>query len=36
VRRAARASDEQMLLAIQEALARNAMEMGQIMPELDG
>ena len=36
LQRAARASDEQMLVAIQEAPASNAMEMGQIMPELDG
>jgi len=34
LQRATMATDEQMLVAIQEAPASNAMEMGQIMPEL--
>jgi phenylpyruvate tautomerase PptA (4-oxalocrotonate tautomerase family) len=34
LQRATLASDAQMLVAIQEAPASNAMEMGQIMPEL--
>ena len=36
LQRATMATDEQMLVAIQEAPASNAMEMGQIMPDLDG
>jgi phenylpyruvate tautomerase PptA (4-oxalocrotonate tautomerase family) len=36
LKRATRATDRQMLLAIQEAPASQAMEMGQIMPDLDG
>ena len=34
LQRATGASDAQMLVAIEEAPASNAMEMGQIMPEL--
>lgn len=34
LKRATGASDEQMLLAIQEAPASQAMEMGQIMPDV--
>jgi len=36
LKRATKATDRQMLLAIQEAPASQAMEMGQIMPDLDG
>jgi phenylpyruvate tautomerase PptA (4-oxalocrotonate tautomerase family) len=36
LQRATGASDAQMLVAIEEAPASNAMEMGQIMPELPG
>jgi phenylpyruvate tautomerase PptA (4-oxalocrotonate tautomerase family) len=36
LKRATNATDRQMLLAIQEAPASQAMEMGQIMSELDG
>jgi len=36
LQRATVATDAQMLVAIQEAPASNAMEMGQVMPELDG
>lgn len=36
LQRATMATDAQMLVAIQEAPASNAMEMGQIMPDLDG
>jgi phenylpyruvate tautomerase PptA (4-oxalocrotonate tautomerase family) len=36
LKRATKATDSQILLAIQEAPASQAMEMGQIMPELDG
>jgi phenylpyruvate tautomerase PptA (4-oxalocrotonate tautomerase family) len=36
LQRATGATDAQMLVAIQEAPASNAMEMGQIMPDLDG
>ena len=35
LQRAIGATDAQMLVAIEEAPASNAMEMGQIMPELD-
>jgi phenylpyruvate tautomerase PptA (4-oxalocrotonate tautomerase family) len=35
LQRATGASDAQMLVAIEEAPASNAMEMGQIMPDLD-
>jgi phenylpyruvate tautomerase PptA (4-oxalocrotonate tautomerase family) len=36
LKRATKATDRQVLLAIQEAPASQAMEMGQIMPDLDG
>jgi phenylpyruvate tautomerase PptA (4-oxalocrotonate tautomerase family) len=36
LKRATKATDRQMLLAIQEAPASQGMEMGQIMPDLDG
>lgn len=36
LQRATGAADAQMLVAIQEAPASNAMEMGLIMPDLDG
>lgn len=34
LQRATHASDTQMLLALQETLASNAIEMGQLMPEI--
>lgn len=36
LQRATGAADAQMLVAIHEAPASNAMELGQIMPDLDG